>query len=102
MDSEKYFRFLLTDDDFSSTFVLIKQSKLMIEKSSQVQSKSRELQIGGIAADRFLMNGLMKVERKAFCRVMSNGLPPLSGIGVLCADLRACSWYMNLGGTAEV
>ena len=61
----------------------------MIEKSNQVQMNSRELQVGGIATDRFLVNGLIRVGRKA---KPSNAQRSSSVIGNTCAsmELRAC------------
>ena len=37
----------------------------MIEKSSRLQSKSRELSAGEKAADRLFVNGLIRAERTA-------------------------------------
>lgn len=45
--------------------VILKKVKPMIEKSSWNYSKSRELQVGEIAADQVSMNGLIRVERTA-------------------------------------
>ena len=48
----------------------------MIEKSNFEQMKSRESQVGGIVADRFLVNGLIRAGRMAFCLVKPDGIFP--------------------------
>ena len=48
----------------------------MIEKSSFEQMNSRESQVGGIVANRFLVNGLIRAGRTAYRLVIPDGIFP--------------------------
>lgn len=48
--------------------------KPLIEKSNQEQMNSRESQLGENVANRFLMNGLIRVGRTVNDLVMPNGI----------------------------